>query len=146
MSSDWDKRKAVQRMQEYIEDHLQTPITMRDLSQAARYSMYYAARIFKEITGRSPYEYIRLRRLSAAALQLSDGKARIIDVAFDFVFDSHEDKEYMQAIHSIWDVMNSYKPEIIGYEWADNDAPRFQLNPMGYRGYIEGRPVRRING
>ena len=35
--------------------------------------------------------------------------------------------------------------EIIGYEWADNDAPRFQLNPMGYRGYIEGRPVRQIN-
>ena len=45
MGSDWDKRKAVQRMQEYIEDHLQTPITMHDLSQAARYSMYYAANI-----------------------------------------------------------------------------------------------------
>ena len=56
-----------------------------------------------------------------------------------------EDKEFEQAIRSMWDVMNSYKPEIIGYEWADNDAPRFQLNPMGYRGYIEGRPVRQIN-
>jgi hypothetical protein len=22
---------------------------------------------------------------------------------------------------------------------------RFQFNPMGYRGYIEGRPVRQIN-
>ena len=56
-----------------------------------------------------------------------------------------EDKEFEHAIRSMWDVMNSYKPEIIGYEWADNDAPRFQLNPMGYRGYIEGRPVRQIN-
>jgi hypothetical protein len=56
-----------------------------------------------------------------------------------------EDKDFQQAIRSMWDVMNSYKPEIIGYEWADNDAPRFQLNPMGYRGYIEGRPVRPIN-
>jgi len=56
-----------------------------------------------------------------------------------------EDKEFEQAIRSMWDVMNSYKPEIIGYEWADNDAPRFQLNPMGYRGYIEGRAVRQIN-
>ena len=81
MGSDWDRRKAVQRMQEYIEDHLQTPITMHGLSQAARYSMFYAARIFKEITGRSPYEYIRLRRLSEAALQLNSRKAHVIDVA-----------------------------------------------------------------
>ena len=31
---------------------------------------------------------------------------------------------------------------LIGYAWADADAPRFQLEPMGYGGYIEGRPVR----
>jgi AraC family transcriptional regulator len=55
-----------------------------------------------------------------------------------------EDKDFEQAIHSLWDVMNAYKPETIGYAWADDDAPRFQLNPMGYRGYIEGRPVRPI--
>jgi len=34
---------------------------------------------------------------------------------------------------------------IYGYEWADQDAPRFQLAPMGYRGYIEARPVCAVN-
>jgi AraC family transcriptional regulator len=53
-----------------------------------------------------------------------------------------DDKDFEQAISSLWDVMNAYSPGVIGYEWADEDAPRFQLAPMGYRGYIEGRPVR----
>ena len=41
--------------------------------------------------------------------------------------------------------MKIYKPELYGFEWADDDAPRFQLIPEGCRGYIEGRPVRQIN-
>jgi hypothetical protein len=40
--------------------------------------------------------------------------------------------------------MKSYNPETYGYTWADEDAPRFQLAPLGYRGYIEARPVREI--
>jgi AraC family transcriptional regulator len=39
----------------------------------------------------------------------------------------------------------NYNPEIYGFCWADEDGPRFQLEPQGYRGYIEGRPVRAIN-
>jgi len=43
----------------------------------------------------------------------------------------------------MWDVMKLYRPEITGYEWADNDAPRFQLNPNEVnRGILKGRPVR----
>ena len=54
-----------------------------------------------------------------------------------------DDEQFEQAITSMWDVMNAYDPSLIGYRWADEDAPRFQLEPAGYRGYIEGRPVRR---
>ena len=90
MGTIWDKRKAVRRMQEYIEASLLEPITMCELARAAAYSQFYAARIFKEITGQSPFEYLRKRRLSAAANRLDRNPSRIIDVAFDFVFDSHE--------------------------------------------------------
>jgi len=41
-------------------------------------------------------------------------------------------------------VMKSYDPKLYGFEWADEDGPRFQLEPQGYRGYIEARPVRQI--
>jgi predicted transcriptional regulator YdeE len=55
-----------------------------------------------------------------------------------------EEKDFERAISSLWDVMKSYRPETYGFRWADDDGPRFQLNPEGYRGYIEGRPVRRV--
>ena len=57
----------------------------------------------------------------------------------------YDDKDFESAISSLWDVMKIYQPEIYGFQWADDDGPRFQLQPLGYRGYIEGRPVRQIN-
>ena len=304
MPTRWDQIRAVERMQAYVEAHLGDPITLAALARAARYSPWYAARLFKEFTGKTPFEYVRLRRLSAAAERLRDTPCKVVDVAFDFVFDSHEgftrafarsfgvppgrfhrgcpaelfhpprlrdwyarrqrgelavaqtkkksgtpetvfvqvvdrparkliakrarkathsfeyceevgcdvfdrlgkleaalgepmglwlpdrfrapgtstyvqgvevpanfagsvpegfdaidlppcqwmvfqgppfdEKDFEQAITSLWDVINAYRPETYGFAWADDDAPRFQLEPQGYRGYIEGRPVRRL--
>src|SRR5690606_27733738 len=38
----------------------------------------------------SPFEYLRALRLSRAALKLRDEPVRVLDVALEFVFDSHE--------------------------------------------------------
>lgn len=297
-----DKVAAVGRMQDYIEVHIGEPITLRLLARAANYSPWHAARVFKELTGKAPFEYIRELRLSRAVARLRDADVKIIDVAFDFVFESHEgftrafskqfgispraysrqqptlklfmpqrirddyltlqrgeqtmstkpetdtifvqvvdrptrklilkrgvkathyyeyceevgcdvwdllceiqaatyepigmwlpenlrrpgtsvyaqgvevssdydgeipdgleiidlppcqmmvfqgqpydDEFFENAISSLWEVMNRYQPEVYGFAWADDDGPRFQLSPMGYRGYIEARPVRRLN-
>ena len=56
-----------------------------------------------------------------------------------------EEQDFEEAISSLWDVMKSYRPETYGFTWADGDGPRFQLRPEGYRGYIEGRPVRPVS-
>jgi AraC family transcriptional regulator len=298
--------KAVGKMQDYIESRLTETITLHDLAKASGLSPWHASRVFKEVLGKTPFEYIRACRVSGAALKLRDGRVRVIDVAFDFVFDTPEgftrafsrrfginpaaykrekppiglfiphrvmenhpdlfkegpsrgpesedkkedafmqtvfvqvierparkmilkrggaaaeyyaycrevgcdvwgmlvsvkealyepvgvwlpkrlvpegtsvycqgvevpagyagrvpkgydlidlepckmmvfqgppfkDEEFENAIKSLWDVMKSYNPEIYGFEWADDDGPRFQMAPEGYRGYIEGRPVR----
>jgi len=291
--------EAVERMQVFIEANLQRPITLHMLADAAGYSPWYAARIFKTLTGHTPFEYIRYVRLSRAAVRLRDEDVKVVDVAFDFVFDSHEgftrafsrhfgvtpqqyaqtrpavtlfvpenirqrylalqkgelkmtlsakpdsifvqvvdrpvrklilkrgikaedyyayceevgceiwdvlsgikeaiyepigmwlpanlrkpgtslyaqgvevpadfsggipegydlidlpacqmmifqgqpydDADFEKAISSLWETMKNYRPEIYGFKWADEDGPRFQLAPQGYRGYIEGRPVR----
>jgi len=275
---------------------------LHKIAQTAGYSPWHAARIFKKLTGKTPFEYIRALRLSRAAVKLRDGNSRIIDVAFDFMFDSHEgftrafsrefgmsprhyskntppirlfmparirdyyltlqkgekkmteqtnvstvfvqvvdrperklilkrgtrathyfeyceevgcdiweiltsvkdalyepigmwlpenlrkpgtgvyaqgvemaadysgevpegfdiidlppcqmmifqgqpydDEKFREAIGELWEVMKTYNPEIYGFAWADEDGPRFQLEPQGYRGYIEGRPVRQVN-
>lgn len=81
---------AVDRMQKYIDAHMYEKITLKQLSEAAGYSPWYSTRIFKELIGKAPFDYIRSLRLSKAALALRDQEHKIIDVALDYVFDSHE--------------------------------------------------------
>ncbi|MDF2986891.1 MAG: AraC family transcriptional regulator [Eubacterium sp.] len=304
-----EKINAVQRMQDFIETHLFETVTLNMLAREARYSQWHSARIFKELTGKAPFEYIRMLRLSKAALRLRDNQTKIVDVALDFVFDSHEgftrafskefnmtpaqycrekppiqlfipysirgyytflkkgeekmnqksqgnetanaantvfvqvmerparklilksgnkaeayfeyceevgcdiwgvltsvkealyepigmwlpenlrkpgtskyvqgvevplnynglipegfeiielkpckmiifqgqpyeDEHFQEAIAKAWEAIETYNPEIYGFKYAEEDGPRFQLAPMGYRGYIEGRPVRRLS-
>jgi len=87
---DNDSSAAVARVKDYVAQHLQEAITASDLAKAAGYSQYHMSRLFKEETGLSPFEYIRHERLTAAAYALRNKKQRVIDVAFDYVFDSHE--------------------------------------------------------
>ena len=291
--------EAVQRMQEYIDENISRKISMKELAVASGYSPWHAARLFKEATGKTPFEYIRSRRLTKAALVLRDSDIRIIDVAMEFVFDSHEgftrafskefgilpskysqntppirlfmphkvfdayraiqkggarmskesktksifvqvverparkvllkrgikakeyfayceeagcdvwavlssvkealyepigmwlpehlikegtsqyvqgvevpldyakvvpngfevielppctlmifqgepfeDDDFMEAIHEVWRHIEGFDPTLYGYRWDPEAAPRFQLAPMGYRGYIEARPVK----
>ena len=81
---------AVERMKAYIATHMHDRITANDVARAAGYSQYHAARIFKDETGYSPFEYIRRERLTASAHALRSGKNKVLDIAMDFVFDSHE--------------------------------------------------------
>lgn len=293
---------AVQRMQEYIDDNILRKITLKEIALVAGYSPWHAARLFKEVIGKAPFEYIRALRLTKAALILRDSNEKIVDVAMDFVFDSHEgftrafskefgmppskysqytppiklfmpqkvfdtyrafhkgerimseknntksvfvqvierpirkvllrrgekateyfayceevgcdvwsvlssvkeamyepigmwlpkhlikegtsqyvqgvevpidyansipdgyelielppcklmvfqgesynDEDFMDAIGEVWNHIEKLDPSIYGYQWAPETAPRFQLAPMGYRGYIEARPVKAIN-
>ena len=83
-----ERIEAVQRMQDYIAEHLDEEISMADLAGVARYSPWYAHRLFREHTGYAPAEYIRRMRLAQSALRLKAEHARIIDVAFDLGFSS----------------------------------------------------------
>lgn len=81
---------AVQKMQDHIRENLMGPITLSALSRSCGYSPFYCIRIFKELMGKTPFEYIRMLRLSKAALRLRDGNVKVLETALDFMFDSHE--------------------------------------------------------
>lgn len=85
-----EKVLAVQKMQDYISQNINKPITLNGLASAANYSRWHSAKIFKECLGKTPFEYIREVRLTEAAKKLRDEKAKVIDVAFNFFFESHE--------------------------------------------------------
>lgn len=54
-----------------------------------------------------------------------------------------KDEVMMQVIDTVQNSIRKYNPSLIGYEWAEEDAPRFQLAPIPERGYMEGLPVRK---
>ncbi|MGN1338759.1 MAG: helix-turn-helix domain-containing protein [Oscillospiraceae bacterium] len=297
-------RPEVEQIKSYVSDNLHQPITLNDIAAHIGYSKFHTSRIFREETGMPLFEYIRRERLTGSAFALRSGGERVIDVALDFMFDSHEgftraftngfgitpkkfsaqpephgwlipyyyldrhntktegivmehktaviftqimerparklilfrsknasdyfeycgevgcgtpenpapwdtlcgikdalnepmgvwlpesmrpegtgvyahavevpadysgelpegfdiidlppcqylifqgepydDEKYDEAIGELWENIADYNPRVYGYEWDNEAAPRFQLAPMGWRGYIEGRPVKKI--
>lgn len=85
-----DKIVAVSKMQKYIDAHVEDEISLEDLGCACGYSKYYALRIFKELTGKTPFEVIRAIRLTNAAELLRDSERKVVDVALNNGFDSHD--------------------------------------------------------
>ncbi len=53
-----------------MEDNLHNPVSLSELTRSAGYSQWHAARVFKEIAGITPFEYLRALRLSKAAEEL----------------------------------------------------------------------------
>lgn len=80
--------KAVQRMQDYIEDNLGDNITLSDLSKVSYFSPWYSYRLFVQWVNLTPADYIRRLRLSKSALKLRDEKCKISDIAFEVGFKS----------------------------------------------------------
>ena len=70
---------AVSRMQDYIKDNINKPMTLYELSQVAGYSPWHSAKLFKQLTGKTTFEYIRALRLSKAAIKLRDENVKVID-------------------------------------------------------------------
>lgn len=81
---------AVEKMKAHVAGHLHDPITLKDLAGVAGFSQFHTSRVFKSVVGITPFEYVRQQRLTAAARDLRSGGRNVIDVALDFVFDSHE--------------------------------------------------------
>lgn len=83
-----ERTKAVQRMQDYILEHIAEEITLADLAEAAYFSPWYAHRLFRELTGVAPADYIRKLRLTEAAKRLKNEKCRITELAMELGFES----------------------------------------------------------
>jgi AraC family transcriptional regulator len=60
-----------------------------------------------------------------------------------FQGEPYQDEHFMEEIPLVQRHIESFNPSLYGYQW-DEKKPRFQLSPLGYRGYIEARPVKKI--
>ena len=115
--------EAVQRMQDYIEANLDTNVTIAELANVSKYSPWYSYRLFVDLLHMTPAVYIRRLRLSKSALRLRDEKVKIIDVAFDYGFESVDG--YQRAFYKEF----GCNP----YEYSMRPTPIYLFKPYGIK-------------
>ena len=81
---------GIQNAIAYIEDNLTEKLEIKDIASKAYVSEFHFQRIFSALCGFTVSEYIRNRRLTLAAEELSLSDARVIDVAMKYGYDSHD--------------------------------------------------------
>ena len=59
------------RICSYIDGHLGEPLTIPQLARRARLSPYHFIRVFRVMTGQTPHQYIRSRRIERAKTLLA---------------------------------------------------------------------------
>ncbi len=72
----------------YIEEHITEELDARNIAAKAYVSEFHFQRIFSALCGFTVGEYIRNRRLSLAAEELSGGGIKVIDAAVKYGYDS----------------------------------------------------------
>lgn len=82
--------EGIQNALQYIEDNLTENLQIEDIAAKAYVSPFYFQRIFSVLCGFTVSEYIRNRRLSLAAQELSADNAKVIDIALKYGYDSHD--------------------------------------------------------
>ena len=76
----------VTRAVRIIEESDESQPTVQRLALEAGLSPYHFLRTFTQLTGITPHQYVRRTRLREAAMRLSTGRAKVLDVALDCGF------------------------------------------------------------
>ena len=83
-----ESRRIIAASAAYMDQHLKEPLSVEQLAAQAGFSPYYYCRLFSLYMEMPVMEYLRRRRLAYAAMDICAGK-RILDVAMDYGFESH---------------------------------------------------------
>jgi AraC family transcriptional regulator len=81
---------SISRAIDFIEQNLREEIVLADVAEAAFYSLFHFCRMFNSIVHHTPYDYLMRRRLSESARELIHTKKKIIEIAFEYEFNSPE--------------------------------------------------------
>ncbi len=83
-----DYAAILQRVLDYVDDHLGDTLSADVLASVAGFSPYHFCRVFQWTVGHPVMEYVRQRRLAFAAAELAGGR-RILDIALEYGFETH---------------------------------------------------------
>ncbi|WP_295115433.1 helix-turn-helix domain-containing protein [Ruminococcus sp.] len=87
---------------QYIEQNLPEKLDIGEIAKKAALSPFYYQRIFSALCGMTVGEYIRARRMTLAAQELSCSDCKIIDIAMKYGYDSPDSfAKAFQHFHGI---------------------------------------------
>ncbi|MDQ6598941.1 AraC family transcriptional regulator [Bacillus salipaludis] len=82
--------ESLQKAIDFMEEHLLEEISIGDIAKEAKASVFHFQRTFTILTDISVGEYLRRRRLTLAAQELSNTNNKIIDIAFKYGYETPE--------------------------------------------------------
>jgi transcriptional regulator GlxA family with amidase domain len=74
-------RNPVSAVLDYIRTHLSEPLTVADMAEEVRLSPSAFAHLFRDVTGRAPYQFLKEMRLDRARELLVDGNLAVARVS-----------------------------------------------------------------
>jgi len=89
----------VRRITEFVDHHLEAPLSLQQLAHLANLSVFHFARSFEESTGLSPHQYVLRRRIDRAKQLLAGSSLSLAEIAVRCGF-SHQ-SHFTKAFHQI---------------------------------------------
>ncbi len=127
--------EAIQKTLDYIEEHIGEDMQIEELAKIAALSPFYFQRLFTRLVKASVRDYIKLRRLAKSVALLRNKNNRIIDIAMEYGFGSHE--TFTRAFKETYSITPSqYRNKPVGLQ--NFDKPDLLL---GYIVIDEGVPL-----
>lgn len=94
--------EGFQKSIDLMEENLTGPLAIEEIARTAALSPFYYQRIFGALCGMTVGDYIRARRMTLAAQELSGTDAKVIDVAVKYGYDSPDSfAKAFQRFHGI---------------------------------------------
>lgn len=85
---------SMQDAKQYIIDHLNEKLTVKNIADALHMSPSHFSRVFRQQTGFSPYDYVLISRLNRAKDYLQKTDMSISQIAYDIGFNSESNFIY----------------------------------------------------
>lgn len=82
--------ESIQSNIDFIESNLDSNLDINTLSKQINLSAFYYQKLFHRLVGKSVMEYVKLRRLAHASDALKTSDAKILNIAIEHGFKSHE--------------------------------------------------------
>lgn len=127
----WDKIEVVQKMQDYIKKNvLQEEFDLNKMYETVGYSHRHCDRVFKELIGKTPQEYVKAIVISNSSQELLKTDKKILEIAINSNFESHEG--YTRAFHNAFGITPKK------YRKNPKPIPLFVQYPVkSYYSYLE---------